>query len=291
MGRPRTQDLVGYTDYLSVRSVGLTTCRTYASLVRKTTQSVPLLTEANLTEYLYASVPNASRSTLRAAWRYFCAYAKEELGREVPDFGMLSKSAVRSVDAQFTPAPAVQIAVAHLINESKVTPTMLAKATWQSVKIVRSQGKLTAYINVREGRVTGALFPAHLLTPLLTWAAPSDGKPMKMQPLIPTMAGGTNPASALQLRKLANRALNTNKSLGAEEPEEEVNAVFDLENELNTCREQEQEEAPKVPAPLTVAPLSGPVSRFALSDQHDPNMSTSELMSLIESTAKTRLGD
>jgi hypothetical protein len=299
MARPKMNDLDDYADHLTAQGVGATTSRTYVSHVRRVLRSVPTLSEASLTEFLYSSVSGASRSTVRTAWKYFRTFVSTTLNQTVPDFGTLSPRAVKQVEAAFNPPPDVSNALASIINLSKVTPSMLAAATWRSVSLTDSKGKPVVYLSVREGRVTGAIFPKQLLLPLLAWAAPDSTTPLKAQPLIPTEAGGNTPVTALQLRRLAARALDASKLFNVTEGLTEADEgadVFDLEIELARYEDEHGQEvevsrvshprfAPLLPAPVVAPePQSGSFnqSRFAAAaDPEDRPMSTAELLNYI----------
>jgi hypothetical protein len=299
MARPKLNDLDDYSDYLTVQGVGVSTSRTYVSHVRRVLRSVPTLSEASLTEFLYSSVSGASRSTVRSAWKYFRSFVSTTLNQSVPDFGTLSPRAIKQVEAAFNPSPDVTTALTSIINHSKVTPSMLSAATWRSVSLTDSKGKPVVYLSVREGRVTGAIFPKHLLLPLLAWAAPENSTPLKSQPLIPTESGGNSPVTALQLRRLAARALDAGKLFRVDEGLTEADEgaqVFDLEVELARYDDTHGQEVqisrappahvlPSLPAPAApIDPQAGQFnqSRFAItSDPEDKPMSTAELMAFI----------
>jgi len=300
MARPKKNDLVEYNDYLAAQGVGVSTARTYVSHVRKVLRSVHTLNEPSLTEFLYSSVSGASRSTVRAAWKYFRRFVHTTLSQDVPDFGTLAPGAVRDAEAAFNPPPDLATAITAVINVAKVTPTMLSAATWRSVTLTASSGKPSVYLNVREGRITGAIFPKQYLLPMLAWAAPDTKTPLKSQPLIPLEAGGNTAATALQLRRLAARALDASKMFRIQEgltEEDEGAEVFDLETEeARSAGEQTPEPIdPRAPAWTRVAdealaPAPPPVeveapynqSRFApQSTPDDRPMSTSELMDFI----------
>ena len=290
MPRPRLFDLESFTGYLARHGVGTQTARTYCSSVRRVHQKVTPLTEATLTEFLYTSVSTVTRSTVRAAWRHYCTHRHEEDSIVLPNFGYLSAAGMKEVLADFSPPPSVQSAIAHIINGARVSVTMLVAATWRSVSIIKSRGEPHVYLNVREGKVTGALFPQHLLLPLLSWADPVDSLPRKSQPLIPSCLGGDASATAFQLREVAKRA----QEIVAFEtdPDAECNAVFDLDAALAACESDKTADAPnKVDAPLR-APFPTQITKpeatkFEMSptgpvaSTPERPMSTAELLSFL----------
>jgi hypothetical protein len=294
MARPKLNDLDVFAAHLTASGVGAGTNKTYCSHVRRILRTLPALTEASLTDFLYSSVGVGSRSTVKSAWGYFRGFIKEALGQDLPDMGRLAPAAVKAVMEEFTPPPAVQVAISAMINEAKVSATMLAAATWRSVSVVDSKGKPAVYLNVREGKVTGAIIPKRFIEPLLLWADPNAGTPLRSQPLIPLAAGGNNPAPGIALRRLADKAVDGSR-LGVlkdhQAPEEEDD-VFDLNREVSSL--MAGREPAVVPSALLVPqpthaslpvrsdPAPGNGSRFALqSDNDDPPMSTAELMAFI----------
>jgi hypothetical protein len=294
MARPKLNDLDDFSNYLTSQGVGEGTNKTYCSHVRRILRTLPALTEASLTDFLYSSVGVGSRSTVKSAWGYFRGFIKTALGQELPEMGRLAPSAVKAVAAEFTPPPAVQVAIAAMINEAKVSATMLSAATWRSVSVVESKGKPAVYLNVREGKITGALIPKRFIEPLLLWADPKSGTPLRTQPLIPSEAGGNNPAPGIALRRLADKAVDTSRLDILKEHQgcEEEDEVFDLNREVSALMSG-REQAAAHPALVVPQPTPEPLpvkaeapvynqSRFAIqSAEEDQPMSTAQLLAFI----------
>ena len=294
MARPKLHDLENLSTYLSTQGVGASTAKTYCSHVRRILRTLPVLTEATLTEFLYSSVGVGSRSTVKSAWGYFRSLVKSTLDQDLPEMGRLAPAAVKAIVEDFQPSPAVLVAIAAMINDSKVSASMLTAATWRSVSVVESKGKPSVYLNVREGKVTGALIPKRLIEPLLLWADPVSGTPLRSQPLIPGSAGGNNPASAIALRRLADKAIDTSRLIPLREhaEREEEDEVFNMDLEVSAL--MSGRETPKAPAaiavpqstlealPVKAEPLPHNQSRFAVQGQEeDRPMSTAELLAFI----------
>lgn len=294
MARPKLNDLTDFSNYLSTQGVGTATASTYCSHVRRILRTLPVLTEASLTDFLYGTVGGGSRSTVKSAWGYFRSFIHSSLGQDLPEMGRLAPAVVKAITAEFAPPPAVQVAIAAMINTSKVSAGMLSAATWRSVSIVESKGKPMVYLNVREGKVTGAFVPRQLVEPLLLWADPVSGTPLKSQPLIPTVAGGNTSVQSVVLRRMADKAVDATRLIPLQEHHEcgEEDEVFNMELAVNAVMSgrtpAEVPAAVQTPA-LTSAPL--PVaaeaqvynqSRFAAQGSEDDHpMSTAELLAFI----------
>lgn len=293
MARPKLNDLTDFNTFLTTQGVGDATSKTYCSHVRRVLRTLPVLTEAGLTDFLYGSVGVGSRSTVKSAWGYFRAFIKSSLGQDLPEMGRLAPAAVKAIAAEFTPPPAVQVAIAAMINESKVSAGMLSAATWRSVSVVESKGKPTVYLNVREGKVTGALIPKRFVEPLLLWADPKNGTPLRSQPFIPAEEGGNTAVQSIVLRRMADKAVDASRLIPLQDHQEhgEEDEVFDMNLAVASVMSGRTPPEP-VPALQTPALTSAPLpvveaptynqSRFAVqSAEEDRPMSTAELLAFI----------
>jgi hypothetical protein len=288
MPRQAIKGLEGYSAYLESVGISINTAKTYKSHVRRIRDTVTDLSEATLTAFLYSSVTSVTRSTMRAAWRHYRAFVYEETSEYIPNFGNIAPGVLHELEASFNPTPAVQVALAAIINTSKVSVTMLAAATWRCISLSKVNNQPHVYLKVREGTVSGALFPHQLLVPLLAWAAPDTNTPAKTQPLIPTTAGGLKSVTALQLRRLAARAMEIHPHSSEKiEAVEEYTNVFNLQEELAAFEKASKSLVlPDTPKPATTAPAVVELkqeSAYAIPlVSNDAPMTTDQLMDFLK---------